>query len=288
MGKTCSLLLVATFVCVLTATAGAQRARNPEAEALFDEGKKLMARGDHASACPKLAASNDLEPRAVTLMSLGACLEAQQRLASASKRFVEAQQLAASSGDAKAEAQAKAKVDALAPRLSTIQIVVSAEAAVPDLSITRNGELINATQWNTPIPIDGGTYSFVAYGRGTDEWTGSVTVANEGDSQQVTIPRLTSAKPPVAEAPPPTSTPASEPETVEMAPLQAPGLQTDTKAPGGLAPWTWYAIAGGCVVAGLAIDLGAGSSSNGKFDALDFVPLALYGAGVGLVYKERF
>jgi hypothetical protein len=286
MGKTCSALLVATFVCVLSAPAGAQRARNPEAEALFDEGKKAMARGDNATACQKFAASNDLDPRAATLMSLGACLEAQQRLASASARFVEAQRVAAASGDAKLEAQARAKVDALASRVSNLEIVVSAEAAVPDLVITRNGELINATQWNTRIPIDGGTYTFVAYGRGTDEWTGTVTVANESDFQQVTIPRLTSANPPVTEAPLATA-PTAEPPPVDMATLPPAGPETGPKQPG-LAPWTWYAIAGGCVVAGLAIDLGVSSSSNGKWDAMDFVPLAFYGAGVGLVYKERF
>jgi hypothetical protein len=264
MGRTCSSLLVATFVCVLAAPAAAQR----------------------STACQELAAKNDLEPRVGTLMSLGACLEASQKLASASARFADAQHLAASSGDAKAEAQARAKVDALAPRLSSITIVVSPEATIPDLVVTRNGELINAAQWNTATPVDGGTYNFVAYGRGTDEWSLSVTIANEADLKQVTIPVLTSAKPPVTDVPT-SAAPPADTSPVAMAPLPAPGQETDTKAPG-LAPRTWYAIAGACVVAGVVIDLGVSSSKNGSWDAMDFVPLALYGAGLGIVYKERF
>jgi hypothetical protein len=71
--------LVVTVVCSLAVVAEAQR-RTPEAEALFDEGKALMKAGDPAGACRSFQASHNVDPRAATLMSIGACLEAQQKL----------------------------------------------------------------------------------------------------------------------------------------------------------------------------------------------------------------
>jgi hypothetical protein len=44
------------------------------AAALFtEEGRQLMAAGDYAAACPKLAESQSLEPAADTALDLGIC-----------------------------------------------------------------------------------------------------------------------------------------------------------------------------------------------------------------------
>lgn len=285
MGKMRSSLLLVTLVCAVAGTATAQR-RTPESEALFEEGKQLMKSGDPAGACRKFDASQNLDPRAATMMSIGACLEAQQKLASASRAYVEAHRLAIAATDSKEKAigdPSREKVDLLASRVSTILITVSPEAAVPGLSITRNGELVGEGQWNAAVPVDGGQYTILAYAQGADEWSVTLTVANERDAKQVAIPALATKKPPPVAEPPPEELEAVAPPPL----LTAPGLAPAESKPG-LAPWAWYAIAGGCIVAGLAIDLGAESSSNGSWDAMDVVPLVFYGAGVGLVYKERF
>jgi hypothetical protein len=68
-------------------------------------------------------------------------------------------------------------------------------------------------------------------------------------------------------------------------PPPVPGMETPST---GLAPWAWYALAGACIVGGLAIDLGVSSSSNGSWDVLDVAPIALYGVAGVIVYKETF
>ena len=196
-------LVVVTLVCALATKASAQPSREPEAEALFDQGKELMSAGDHVGACQKFDASNRLVPRATTLMNLGACLEAQQKLVSAWYRFVEAQNKASVSSDAKERAMerpSKLKAEALKPRLSTIEIIVSAEARVPDLVVTRDGAIIVDGQWNSRIPIDGGKYTIAARARGREDWTSTIVVKSEGNHEPVTIPVLRpAAAPPVTD-----------------------------------------------------------------------------------------
>ena len=52
--------------------------------------------------------------------------------------------------------------------------------------------------------------------------------------------------------------------------------------------WGWVAAGAGLVVAGLAADLLPDSADNGKVDALDFVPVGLYGLGGFFVIRGVF
>ena len=71
----------------LTATAHAQSA---EAEAMFNEGDKLMAAGKLAEACSAFEASNNMDPRAGTLIRLGECREQNHQIASAWSAYKDA------------------------------------------------------------------------------------------------------------------------------------------------------------------------------------------------------
>ena len=51
------------------------------AQALFAEGRRLMAAGDYTAACPKLAESQALDPQADTALDLGICYEKASELA---------------------------------------------------------------------------------------------------------------------------------------------------------------------------------------------------------------
>src|SRR4051812_11784859 len=80
-----AISIACRFVVVVVSLAGSPRAyaQSAEAEAMFDEGKRLMTERKLAQACEAFEASNRIEPRAGTLILLGDCCEQNQQLASA-------------------------------------------------------------------------------------------------------------------------------------------------------------------------------------------------------------
>src|SRR5690348_15501816 len=60
------------------------------AEALFSEGRRLMASGDYAAACEKFAASQKHDPGLGTSLNLADCYEKSGRTASAWAEFRDA------------------------------------------------------------------------------------------------------------------------------------------------------------------------------------------------------
>ncbi|MBA2664798.1 MAG: hypothetical protein H0U74_21095 [Bradymonadaceae bacterium] len=68
------------------------------------------------------------------------------------------------------------------------------------------------------------------------------------------------------------------------------GLETSVVRPPHVEPAAntglyWLGGGGGVMLAGLALDIIPASAANGQYDALDFVPLALYAVGIaGVVY----
>src|ERR1700733_5702276 len=86
------------IIAIAIAIASEQEARaqtpNPSgkivAEALFEEGRKLVADGNFADACPKFADSQRLDPSPATLLNLASCYEKQGRSASAWVTYREA------------------------------------------------------------------------------------------------------------------------------------------------------------------------------------------------------
>ena len=57
------------------------------AEALFDQGRKLMEAGDYEQACPKFVGNQRLDPTSCTLLNIGTCYENLGRTTSAWTAF---------------------------------------------------------------------------------------------------------------------------------------------------------------------------------------------------------
>jgi hypothetical protein len=187
------------------ATAGAQSSGNQAAaEALFKQGRDLMASGHLAEACPKLAESQRLDPGTGTLLNLATCYERNGQVASAWVTYKEAA-TAAQNADQPERAQlARRKAAELEPKLPTLTIVVPAGADRPDLEIRRDGEAIGRPAWGVPIPVDPGVHSVEAKAAGRKSWQGQASVEG-GAPASIEVPALADTAPEAAAPPAPAS-----------------------------------------------------------------------------------
>lgn len=238
------LVSFAAFALATFAYLTAARAQNAEAELLFREADKLMAAGDYAKACDSFEGSNRIEPRAGTLIRLGDCREKNNQLASAWSAYSDALSRVK---DPKKKEIAQAKVDALEPRLSYLTINVPDESRVTGLTITRNGQTVDALLWNRGAPVDGGEYVVSGRAPGHEEWSTKVTVKPEADKVAVEVPKFKELE---ALTPPPGGgNDIIDDDTGPMGPIDEPSaLTTRRKIALGVAGVGVVALVGGAVL----------------------------------------
>jgi hypothetical protein len=161
------------------------------AETLFREGRTLMDTGDYARACPKLAESYEQEPGTGTLLALAMCREREGKLASAWAAYGQVASRSKHDGRADREQAAREQVAALEPRLSRLTINVdAATAALPGLSVKRDGSPIGSGAWGTAVPLDPGEHVLEAAAPGKKAWSAKVSVGAERDAQTISVPVL--------------------------------------------------------------------------------------------------
>jgi hypothetical protein len=184
---------------------------------LYDDAEKLVASGEVAVACPKYAESYRLDPQLGVLLHLGDCYKSAGRLASAWSTFREALELATLRNDERQSA-IRAQVAELEPNVNHLTIVVP-QSAPQAMQIRKNGELVGAPAWGTPMPIDPGVCTISAQAEGYQDWSTQLYIQAAQLANQVTIPNLTPN--PVA-APPPVVIPPVVPVTAAAVPAQPP------------------------------------------------------------------
>ncbi len=178
-----------------TSLAEASFADKAAAQTLFDEGRKLMADGKFAEACPKLAESQKLDPGVGTQFHLADCYEHVGQTASAWAAFLEAAAGAKSLGQTERERVARERAAALAPRLSKLTIVAARGADVAGLEIKRDGSAVGRPLWGSAVPVDPGSHVVEAAAPGKKPWRTTVQVIGEQASLVVTVPALEQAPP---------------------------------------------------------------------------------------------
>jgi len=257
-------------VALVTALSSVGHAADPAAaQALFDQGKKLMAEGKAAQACPKFAESQRLDPGVGTLLNLAACHEAVGQTASAWSRFLEAESSARAESNAQAANVAKTRADALAPKLTRLTVTVSATGATtPGIEVHRDQALVGSAQWGVPIPVDPGSHHVRASAPGFETWEREVDVKTPGGNVEVVVPALLkSATPPPAAATPPAVGPVAAP--ANSAP-PAPVNEPPPKSGGGLSGGRMAAIGVGVLgLAGVTVGTVFGLKSMSKGDEAD-------------------
>ncbi|WP_437478934.1 hypothetical protein WME75_31490 [Sorangium sp. So ce1014] len=178
---------------LLSLSAGVARAepsadQAAAAEALFRQGRDLVAQGKLVEACPKFAASQRLDPGYGTQWNLADCLERLGRTASAWAAFREAADMASRAGQADREAKAARRAADLEKRLERLAIAVSAPA--DGLVVRRNGAVLDAGAWSAPLPVDPGTHRIEATAPGKKPFSVEAQTAGPGKVVTVAVPPL--------------------------------------------------------------------------------------------------
>ncbi|MBX3202435.1 MAG: hypothetical protein KF894_30195 [Labilithrix sp.] len=248
MGRT---LVAGAIACAVMAAAGHARAGGDEAaaEALFGEAKKLAAQKKYAEACPKFAESNRLDRGAGTLIHLGDCYEKNKQTASAWATYKEAASAAQALGRKDWEKLASQRANALEPKLARLTIKVDKDNAAK-LEVSRDGTTVSEASFGVPIPVDVGAHTVEASAPGHKPFSTSTTVSKDGETVEVSIPKLEAEPEPVAAEPAPTPEPA----------LASPAKRDDD----GSGQRTLGFILGGVGVAGLAAGAVTGLMAMGK------------------------
>ncbi|MBX3191081.1 MAG: hypothetical protein KF819_29055 [Labilithrix sp.] len=182
--------VVALAALALVASAGRARA-DSEAQALFDEGKRLMSAGRIDSACDRFERSQRLEPAGGTLLHLAACREQQGKTATAWEHFNQALSAARAAQRRDREQVAAEHIAALEPKLVRLRVVVSPGVKqIAKLEITRDGKALDPAAWGVAAPVDPGAHAIVASAPGRRAWEKSVEATRAGTTVDVEVPDL--------------------------------------------------------------------------------------------------
>ena len=255
-------LVSALALCVvLPALAPAARAASPQdkaaAQALFDEGMKQFKAGNFKEACPKFEASLARFEGLGTRGKLAECYEKVGKVASAWAAYREVAVYAKRAGDKRREQVAEDRAKQLEARLPGVVVEVPAASRVDGLSITRDGEPVEAGAFGVRVVVDPGAHVIEATAPNHAPWRSEISVA-EAATQTVTVPVLTevAGEPtaPVAPAAP------EEPATHDTG---APDAATSPLRTVGMVA---VGVGAASVLVGGYFGLSASSKWNGAFD----------------------
>jgi hypothetical protein len=151
------------------------------AEALYEIGQTMMKDGKFAEACPKLEASNALDPGIGTLLLLGDCDEKIGKVASAWAAFQDAAGLAKARNDSERLGIANLRAAALKPRLTYVEFRVPREDDLSGFELRRGGRVVGKGSWGVPLPIDSGNYEITASAPDRERWHTSIEVPASAD-----------------------------------------------------------------------------------------------------------
>jgi hypothetical protein len=237
---------------VAPATALAQTNNATLAQSLFEKARQLMTDGRYDEACPLLAESQRLDAGGGTLLNLAVCHEREGRLATAWSEFGLAISVAVKDGRKDREALARARVDALAPRLSHLVVRVPSASQSPDLTITIDGTALSPAAWGVATAVDLGSHRVEADAPGRAHWTITVLIDGESQTRAVEVPQ---PMPSTEASPAEPQIPVPPPRVIFTSPPSPPTVAGPTKVASKSA--ARYAV-GAVSLAALGLGIAAG------------------------------
>jgi hypothetical protein len=176
------------------------------AEALFTDGRALLAEGKNDEACAKFAASQKLDPSVGALINLAECATRRGETASAWLLYRDAAALAARNGDRERERIATSRAETL----TVSRLSVRAAQKPPGFTVKVDGAALDRAVLDLPTPANPGPHAIEASAPGRARWRSSVRIPADGSTTTVDVPPL--AIDPAQTPAPATERPASEPD----------------------------------------------------------------------------
>jgi hypothetical protein len=180
-----------TAASALPANAADESGAEAAAMALFTEGRRLMAGGDFADACPKFAESRRLSPGVGTTLNLAICYEGLGKTASAWLLYQEAAAAAHAKGETEREAAAQMRARRLEPDVLHVTIAVTPQPAGA-VAIKLDGQPVPDSQVGAATPMDPGRHEIEAMAPGKQAWISTFDVV-PGPAATITVPVLVPA-----------------------------------------------------------------------------------------------
>lgn len=268
----CACLLGA-FSAVRVAHAQVSPEEKATAEAVFEEGMRLIKKGNFAEACPKFEMSQRVEPAVGTMLYLAECYENTNRTASGWAMFREAASLAETSGQVERMRTAQARAARLEPRLAWLTIDVPKDALVPGLQIRKNGVLVSPELSGTASPVDPGEVVVDASAPGRLPFSTKVKVAAKARAVVAIPPLLADPDAAPVPVPPPAAHAENAPPTaVNATPAAAAPAPSPAPAPAEhTSPIPWVVGGAGVIALGVGSYFGLKAISNAD-DAREICP----------------
>lgn len=234
--------LVAALTALFVSTGAMAQGKDPTAaDALFRQAREEMKGGNFASACPKFAESNRLDPAAGTVLNLAQCEHKFGKLASALTHYQEAiEQLPP--GDPRIQV-AKDGIAQVRPRVPRLTLKLPPDAP-SGTTIIRDGVELGAASIGTALPVDPGEHVVVIKAPGRQESRQSVSIA-EAESKTLVV----EVGPAAATEPAPTEPGTPAPATT--VPATGP-LRGEPESSGGTLRTVGYVV-GALGVVGLGV-----------------------------------
>jgi hypothetical protein len=180
------------------------------AEALFREGRALIAKRDYAAACPRLEESLRLDPAPGTLFNLARCYELDGRLASAWRAYGEVAAAMAATHQRERERVARERLSEIEPRLSFLVVQLEGDPdarARVGAHVTIDDRELPASDLGQRLPVDIGEHVVALAVEGRRRREERVLVRANAETIQVRLPwiqdeaRTRAADPPSAAVP---------------------------------------------------------------------------------------
>lgn len=149
------------------------------AEALFNEGRRLIQVGRYADACACFVESERLDHGVGTMLNLADCYEKNGQTASAWAGFRAAAAAADAEGQADREQIARERELALSSQLAHLIILPPHQGLPPGTEVHRDGILVNPWLWTSPVPVDPGDHVIVVAAPGKVDHATTVHVPKQ-------------------------------------------------------------------------------------------------------------